>query len=238
MSKVSTLSLSDRDKTPAPSGWGYHFHHTDPQRRVPCVLGDMLAPLSADDIPPITPEAMESVQAALTLLAHLVGDRDLIFFLGGDSTKLEENRVKARDILLAARGLAGILRVVAAPTGRPAAAATTTATPSTDLGDAEQPTGALIDTDYDALILPPKLVETYLRRAGWAEPQARSATFATFRKGMTWLDVPVCAEHFAYPTRFRELLAKLAKIESRPVVVILDDIAAPHDEQGKPLRRQ
>jgi hypothetical protein len=115
MAKANTLSLSDRDKTPAPSGYGYHFHHTAPQRRVPCVLGDMLAPLSADDIPPITPEAMASVLAALTLLANLVGDRDLGRFLGCGDNKLEEYREKARGILSTAQGLAGILRV-ATPT--------------------------------------------------------------------------------------------------------------------------
>jgi hypothetical protein len=115
MAKASTLSLSDRDKTPAPSGYGYHFHHTEPQRRVPCVLGDMLAPLSADNIPPITPEAMASVQAALTLLANLVGDRDHGRSLGCGDDKLEEYREKARGILSTAGGLAGILRV-GAPT--------------------------------------------------------------------------------------------------------------------------
>lgn len=108
------MSLSDRDKTPAPSGYGFHFHHTDPQRHVPCILGDMLAPLSADDIPPITPEAMASVQSALKLLADLIGDRDYGLYLGFRNAKLEEYRVKARDILLTARGLAGILRVEAA----------------------------------------------------------------------------------------------------------------------------
>jgi hypothetical protein len=113
-SKENTMSLSDRDKTPAPSGYGFHFHHTNPQRRVPCLLGDMLAPLSADDISPITPEAMASVQAALKLLADLVGDRDHGLFLGSGDAKLEEYRVKARDILLTAKGLAGILRVEAA----------------------------------------------------------------------------------------------------------------------------
>lgn len=115
MSKVSSLSLSDRDKTPAPSGYGYHFHHTNPQRRVPCVLGDMLAPLSADDIPSITPEAMTAVQTAIELLANLVGDRDLGRFLGDGDAKLDENRVKARIILGVGKSLAGILRVTATP---------------------------------------------------------------------------------------------------------------------------
>lgn len=113
MSKVSPLSLSDRDKTPKPSGWGHDFHHTSPQRLVPCVLGDMLAPRSADDIPPITPGAMESVQAAITLLANLVGDLDHGRFLGFGNAKLEEYREKAKIILGMRRSLAGILRVVA-----------------------------------------------------------------------------------------------------------------------------
>ena len=52
------MSLSDRDKTPKLSGWGHDFHHTNPQRRVPCVLGDMLAPLSAE-ISKVPATAME-----------------------------------------------------------------------------------------------------------------------------------------------------------------------------------
>ena len=108
------LSLSDRDNTPKPSSYGHDFHHAEPQRRVPCALGDMLAPRSADDIPPITPAAMESVQEALELLANLVGDRDLGRFLGDNDDRLNAYQVKARDIQLAARGLAGILRVQSA----------------------------------------------------------------------------------------------------------------------------
>jgi hypothetical protein len=69
----------------------------------------MLCPLSADDIPPITPEAMASVQAALALLANLVADRDLNLFM--HNRDVEVSREKARDILLVAKGLAGILRV-------------------------------------------------------------------------------------------------------------------------------
>lgn len=117
MTKVSSLSLSDRDKTPKPSGWGHYFHHTNPQRRVPCVLGDILAPLSADDIPPITPAAMAAVQAAITLLANLVGDRDHGRFLGCGEDQLDVYREKAREILGVARSLTGILRVTEAPVG-------------------------------------------------------------------------------------------------------------------------
>ncbi len=88
--------------------WGYDFHHTDPQRHVPCVLGNLLAPRSADDIPPISPAAMASVQVALELLANLVGDHDHSLFIGTD---VKNARDKARDILLTAKGLLGILRV-------------------------------------------------------------------------------------------------------------------------------
>ena len=110
--KPNALGLSDHDKTPNPSGWGQRFHHTDPQRRVPCVLGDMLCPRSADDIAPITPEAMASVQAALALLANLVADRDFNLYLGNSDLTLEKSRAKAHDILLVGKSLAGILRVV------------------------------------------------------------------------------------------------------------------------------
>ena len=145
MSKVSPLSLSDRDKTPAPSGWGHNFHHTDPQRRIPCVLGDMLAPRSADDIPPITPAAMASVQAAITLLANLVGDLDHGRFLGVGNAKLEEYREKARAILSMGRSLAGILRVITPPTSVEEIPSTATGAPvtSTDelpLADVTSPT--------------------------------------------------------------------------------------------------
>jgi len=107
--KKEPFALSTRDKIPTPSGWGFNFEHTVPQRRVPCCLGDMLCPQSADAIPPITPEAMASVQAALALLANLVGDRDFNLFLA--NTDIEKSRGKARDIMLIAKGLAGILRV-------------------------------------------------------------------------------------------------------------------------------
>lgn len=105
------MTLSARDKTPAAHGFGHDFHHTDPQRHVPCALGDILAPRSADDIPPISEEAMASVQVALRLLASMVADRDLGLFLGCGDAELEANRAKARDILLTARGLAALLRV-------------------------------------------------------------------------------------------------------------------------------
>lgn len=110
------FSLSDRDKTPAPHGYGYYFYHTTPQRRVPCVLGSMLAPLSADDIPPITPGAMASVQAALSLLANLVGDRERGLYMGCGEAELAKCREEAQSILRVAEGLAGILRVTAPAT--------------------------------------------------------------------------------------------------------------------------
>ena len=103
-------ALSDRDKTPKASGYGFDFHHTDPQRRVPCVKGNMLAPLSANDIAPISPEAMASVEQALALLANLVGDRDHNLFLGNAD---HDGRCTsaAQQIALVADGLKGILRV-------------------------------------------------------------------------------------------------------------------------------
>lgn len=106
------FGLSERDKTPKSSGWGFDFHHTDPQRHVLCILGHMLTPRSADDIPPITPEAMTSVQAALKLIADLVGDREHCLFLACDPEKYIE---EARAIRRVARSLAGILRVEEAP---------------------------------------------------------------------------------------------------------------------------
>ena len=106
------FALSDRDKTPKANSWGVDFHHTDPQRRVECLLGNMLAPRSADDIAPITPEAMESVQAALKLLANLVGDRDFGIYMGDSNERRERNLAEARTIQHIAKSLTGILRVV------------------------------------------------------------------------------------------------------------------------------
>jgi hypothetical protein len=108
------MSLSERDKTPNPSGYGHNFHHTDPQRRVPCVLGDMLAPRSADDIPPITPEAMASVQTALKLLADMIEDHEHNLYMACSDARMAELVLKARDIRLTAKSLTGILRVEAA----------------------------------------------------------------------------------------------------------------------------
>lgn len=112
MTKMNAFGLSVRDKTPTPWG-GYHYHHTAPQRRVPCALGTMLCPRSADDIPPISAEAMHSVQEALVLLANLVGDRDFNLYLANGD--LERSRKAAQAILLAGKGLLGILRVVPQP---------------------------------------------------------------------------------------------------------------------------
>jgi hypothetical protein len=105
------MPLSERDKSPKPSGWGMNFHHTDPQRHVPCVLGDMLAPRSADDIAPITPAAMDSVQQALKLLANLIDDRDLSMYLSSSDAEHAANVEVARHIRQTGRSLTGILRV-------------------------------------------------------------------------------------------------------------------------------
>lgn len=104
------FELSARDKTVKASKWGHDFHHTEPQRRVPCAVGDLLAPASADDIAPITPEAMASVDAALVLLANLVGDRDHNLFMGNRDHDGQMTEA-ARQIMAVRKGLAGILRV-------------------------------------------------------------------------------------------------------------------------------
>ena len=108
------FALSDQDKTPKASGWGYDFHHTEPQRHVRCVKGDMLAPRSADAIAPITVEAMASVQQALALLANLLGDRDHNLFLG-DADHNGHCTDAAKHVALIAEGLTGILRVTDGP---------------------------------------------------------------------------------------------------------------------------
>jgi len=103
------FELSAKDKTRAPHGFGFYFEHTKPQRHVPCLKGDMLAPASADDIPPITAEAMASVQAALSLLANLLADRDHSLYLADDRHKMWQE--KAHEVLLVGEGLKAILRV-------------------------------------------------------------------------------------------------------------------------------
>lgn len=73
----------------------------------------------------------------------------------------------------------------------------------------------------------PEQVVAYLERTGWVEPAARSATFAAFRRGLQWLDVPVCGDYRDYPRRFLELLTSLSKLEQRPIPEILADMGAP-----------
>ena len=101
--------------TPPPGGYGYHFHHTTPQRRVPCLKGDMLCPASADDIAPISAEAMTSVKQALELLANLVGDRDHNLYLG-NADRDGRYTEHAKQIAIMAKGLTAILRI-AEPNG-------------------------------------------------------------------------------------------------------------------------
>lgn len=100
------FELGFKDKRPAPHGYGSDFKHTEPQRRVPCIVGNMLAPASADDIPPVTASAYESVSRAFDLLAQLVGDRDHNLFLGnadrdGRCTREAEAISRAKDGVLA-----------------------------------------------------------------------------------------------------------------------------------------
>lgn len=108
------FELGPKDKQPNPSGWGKDFRHTDPQRRVPCIVGNMLAPASADDIPPIPESAAQSIRKAFELLANLVGDRDHNLFLG-DADRDGRATREAEAISRACDGVLAILRVEATP---------------------------------------------------------------------------------------------------------------------------
>lgn len=73
---------------------------------MPCIVGDMLAPASADDIAPISVTAADSVRQAFDLLAQLVGDRDHNFYLGnadhdGSATAEAKAILRIRDGVLA-----------------------------------------------------------------------------------------------------------------------------------------
>lgn len=99
-------SLGPKDKTPAAHGHGYDFHHTEPQRRVPTLIGDLLAPASADDIQPISAAALQHVRRAFDLLAQLVGDRDHNLYMGnadrdGKATQEAKAIARIRDGVLA-----------------------------------------------------------------------------------------------------------------------------------------
>lgn len=108
------FQLGPKDKRPKASGWGYDFEHTNPQRRVPCLVGQMLAPASADDIPPIPESAAYSVRKAFELLAQLVGDRDHNLFLA-DADRDGRCTREAIAISRACEGVLAILRVKATP---------------------------------------------------------------------------------------------------------------------------
>lgn len=108
------FELGPKDKQPKASGWGVDFQHTEPQRRVPCIVGNMLAPLSADDIPPIPESAAYSVRKAFELLANLVGDRDHNLFLA-DADRDGKATREAEAISRACDGVLAILRVKATP---------------------------------------------------------------------------------------------------------------------------
>jgi hypothetical protein len=105
------FELGPKDKYPSPHGYGNYFAHTEPQRRVPCIVGDMLAPASADDIPPIPAAAAESVRQAFVLLTQLVGDRDHNLYLG-DADRDGKATREAEAISRALDGVMAILRVV------------------------------------------------------------------------------------------------------------------------------
>lgn len=108
------FELGPKDKQRASHGFGSDFKHTEPQRRVPCIVGNMLAPASADDIPPIPESAAYSVRKAFELLAQLVGDRDHNLFLG-DADRDGKATREAQAISRACDGVLAILRVEATP---------------------------------------------------------------------------------------------------------------------------
>lgn len=110
--KWTAEGLGAKDKRPTTHGWGKDFRHTEPQRRVPCIAGDLLAPASADEIPPITADAMASVDQALDLLARLLGDRDHWLFMGAGDAQAARQLEEVRAIARIKAGLHGILRVV------------------------------------------------------------------------------------------------------------------------------
>jgi hypothetical protein len=109
---MKKFELGPKDKQRASHGFGSDFRHTDPQRRVPCIVGDMLAPASADDIPPIPESAAYSARKAFELLANLVGDRDHNLYLGNADRDGKATR-EAEVITRACDGVLAILRVKA-----------------------------------------------------------------------------------------------------------------------------
>lgn len=117
MTDIKSKGLGPKDKSPATHGFGSEFHHVEPQRRMPCVLGDMLVPASADDIPPVAPGTLAAVDAALELLASYLTDRDVLVYLGASYQQDEAARDAAAYRRLKG-ALRGILREAAAPAPR------------------------------------------------------------------------------------------------------------------------
>jgi hypothetical protein len=107
------MTLGPKDKTLASHRFGYNFHHTSPQRRLPCILGDMLVPASADDIAPISADAMRSVEDGLTLLQQLLGDRDHNLFLACNEMTIARAAEEAAAVGRVTKALRAILRVTA-----------------------------------------------------------------------------------------------------------------------------
>lgn len=104
------FELGPKDKRRARHGFGYDFPHTDPQRHVPCVIGEVLAPASADDIPPIPESAAYSVRKAFELLAQLIGDREHnLYFSDADYDGRATREAEA--IMRACDGVFAILRI-------------------------------------------------------------------------------------------------------------------------------
>jgi hypothetical protein len=100
------MTLSKKDKQPNPSGWGYTFNHTTPQRRLQTVAGSLLVPASADDLPRVPEDHLVTVERAIGLIANLLADRDHQLFMG------EHRELNAR-----ADAEAAALRRLIGPTG-------------------------------------------------------------------------------------------------------------------------
>ena len=105
------MTLSAKDKTPNASGWGYYFPHTEPQRRLHTVAGDLLMPASADDLPDVPVCHLETVEKAVELIADLLSDRDHQRYMG-DHTYLNEKANAEAATLRRLIGPTGMLREV------------------------------------------------------------------------------------------------------------------------------
>ena len=106
------MTLSIKDKIPNPSGSGYYFEHTSPQRHVWTSAGNFLVPRSADDLPEVPIQHVTTIEDALYLLADLLTDRDHRLFMGDSKQCNEAADIEANALRRLAGGeLRAMLRV-------------------------------------------------------------------------------------------------------------------------------